>query len=328
MKLMSKNMTRSEQDKHKDRRLVTAILPTYNRPNRLKRAIKSVVGQKYRPIELIVIDDASDSFYAQNIVSKLTDSSICTRIIRHEKNKGASAARNTGINQAKGKYVAFLDDDDEWLPEKTAKQIKDLESSKGSISYTWVRRLDSNHNQRALYTPKNSGDITERLLKQNVTGTTSTVIAETDLCRSMGGFDESFPRWNDWDFSLRASQRTKFTLIQEPLVNQYTWDGNQLSDNFEKLKTARDRLLSKHIHLATKFGMESQFRSWTNFGVGIDAGMAGKYKLGRRCLFCSIRHCPTEPRFYIYLMIFSGGKYTLSTAQHIKRSVSRLISSF
>lgn len=304
--------------------LVTAILPTYNRPERLKRAANSVVEQTYRPLELIIIDDSSYEFYAPDIVSNLNDDTIHTRILRHDENQGVSVARNTGIDEANGKYVAFLDDDDEWLPEKTERQVKELEYSDSGIAYCWVRRLDSSENQRAVHAPKKSGDITERLLKENVTGTTSTVVASTELCQSMDGFDESFPRWNDWDFSLRASQRTTFTVVQHVLVHQYTWDGNQLSDDFDKVKTARNQLISKHIELAVEHKMKSQFIAWTDFGVGIDAGMAGRYNLARLYLIRAIRNHPKEPRFYVYLMVFLGGKYTLRPAQNFRRFISRI----
>jgi glycosyltransferase involved in cell wall biosynthesis len=306
--------------------LVTAVLPTYNRPKRLERAAESVLGQTYGPLELLIIDDASDEFYAKDIISDLNDYSTHIRVFRHEENQGASAARNTGIDEAKGKYVAFLDDDDEWLPEKTEKQVRELETSNSDIAYCWVRRLDSNAKQRAVHSPTNSGDITERLLKSNVTGTTSTVIVSTELCQSMNGFDEDFPRWNDWDFSLRTSERTTFTVVQDILVYQYTWDGNQLSDDFEKLRSARDRLVSKHIDLAMEYKMKPQFRAWTDFGVGIDAGMAGKYGLARQYLLNAMRTYPFEYQFYIYFMLFLGGQYTLRPAQNLKRVVSRLIS--
>ncbi len=99
---------------------VSVIIPTYNRANLVSRAIKSVLNQTYQDFEIIVVDDCSED-NTEEIVKSFNDSRI--RYIKHKKNKGGSAARNTGIKRARGKYIAFLDDDDEWLPSKLEKQI-------------------------------------------------------------------------------------------------------------------------------------------------------------------------------------------------------------
>ena len=94
---------------------VSAIIPTYNRANIVIRAIQSVLNQTYQNFELLVIDDGSQD-NTEEIVTGIHDNRI--KYIRHEKNKGVAAARNTGIEAAKGEFIAFLDSDDEWLPNK------------------------------------------------------------------------------------------------------------------------------------------------------------------------------------------------------------------
>jgi glycosyltransferase involved in cell wall biosynthesis len=102
---------------------VSVVIPTYNRASLLGRAIKSVLEQTYQDFEIIVVDDASTD-NTEEVVRNLRDRRI--RYLRHEKNRGGSAARNTGIRAAWGQYIAFQDSDDEWLPEKLKKQMEVL----------------------------------------------------------------------------------------------------------------------------------------------------------------------------------------------------------
>ena len=104
---------------------VSVIIPTYNRAKLIKRSILSVLNQTYQNFEIIVVDDGSADD-TKSVVESFNNPKI--RYIRHDINKGQSAARNTGIKNAKGKYIAFQDSDDEWLPEKLEKQMSCFES--------------------------------------------------------------------------------------------------------------------------------------------------------------------------------------------------------
>ena len=110
--------------------LVSIIIPTYKRPDTLDRAINSVLNQTYKNIEVIVVDDNNPDTEArsktEHIMSVYADNPR-VRYIKHEKNKNGSAARNTGARYSQAKYVAFLDDDDEFFPEKIEAQVKRLE---------------------------------------------------------------------------------------------------------------------------------------------------------------------------------------------------------
>jgi len=109
---------------------VSVIIPTFNRAAFLKSAIKSALHQTYDDIEIIVVDDNS-SAPVHDVIKKLQDTRI--KYIRHKHNFGVSVARNTGIKASKGKYIAFLDDDDEWLPEKLEKQIEIIKNSSEKV---------------------------------------------------------------------------------------------------------------------------------------------------------------------------------------------------
>ncbi len=116
--------------------LVSAIVPTYNRANLLYRAIESVIKQSYPNLEIIVVDDASDD-NTQEVINGISDHRL--RYIRHQKNLGGAASRNTGIDAATGEYIAFLDSDDVWLPQKIEAQLAAIENHPHAdrvVSYT------------------------------------------------------------------------------------------------------------------------------------------------------------------------------------------------
>ncbi|MGC8603005.1 MAG: glycosyltransferase family 2 protein, partial [Desulfomonilaceae bacterium] len=112
--------------------LVSVIIPTYNRAHLIERAVNSVLEQTYDKLEIIVVDDGSTD-NTGNVLSQLQDGDSRVRYIRHETNKGSQSARNTGIRNARGDYVAFLDSDDEWLPYKLEKQIPLFQNTERNI---------------------------------------------------------------------------------------------------------------------------------------------------------------------------------------------------
>jgi glycosyltransferase involved in cell wall biosynthesis len=122
---------------------VSVIIPTYNRAGLLKRAIQSVLNQIYQDFEIIIVDDASTD-NTENVIESFKEHRI--RYIKHESNKGAAVARNTGIKFANENYIAFQDSDDEWLPEKLEKQMEIIEhaSPRVGVVYTGYRRIIGN----------------------------------------------------------------------------------------------------------------------------------------------------------------------------------------
>ncbi len=113
---------------------VSVIIPTYNRAHLLGRAIESVLDQTYQDFEIIVVDDASAD-ETEEVVKSFGDDRI--NHIRHQKNKGGSAARNTGIKAARGEFIAFLDSDDEWVPKKLEKEIDRLQTLSNEVGVVY-----------------------------------------------------------------------------------------------------------------------------------------------------------------------------------------------
>ncbi len=229
---------------HKDK--VSIIIPTFNRAAILDRAIQSVLNQTYIDFELIIVDDNS-SDNTEDIVSNYTDNRI--RYLRHDENKGAGAARNTGIKEAKYEYIAFQDSDDEWAPNKLSKQMNLIRESPPEIGvvYTGFWRVEGDIKT---YIPSRNvsqkkGDILLQLLQDNFVGT-PTVIARKDCFQKVGLFDENLPCLEDWDLWIRIAKRYNFEIIDEPMVISHYTPGSVNYQSLEKEIFARKRILEKN----------------------------------------------------------------------------------
>ncbi len=198
---------------------VSVIIPTYNRRAYVQEAIESVLAQTYTDYEIIVIDDGSTDGTAEALREQYGDR------IRYEwqENQGVSAARNHGIELACGKYIAFLDSDDLWCPEKLEKQIAYLERhpSTGMVfSEAWV--IDSKGT--LVSTSKLNEAISaeslslESLCYENHINVPSSVVVDKGIIETAGGFDHSMSQGEDYDLFLRARVHTSVGIVREPLT--------------------------------------------------------------------------------------------------------------
>ncbi|MBD5548884.1 MAG: glycosyltransferase family 2 protein [Lachnospiraceae bacterium] len=225
--------------------LVSVIMPTYNRGMTIKRSIDSVLKQSYEKIELIIVDDGS-SDNTTEIVKSYHDGRI--KLISLDRNSGANVARNKGINVAKGKYIAFQDSDDEWLENKLEIQIKYMEETGKKVCYCpyilfnngEVKVIPSHADNRVLFEEK----IQETLRKGNVIST-QTLVIHKEVVLSVGMFDESLYRLQDYEFVIRICQQYKIGYIDKPLVNVYRMS-DSISSNRLALADACKKILIKH----------------------------------------------------------------------------------
>jgi glycosyltransferase involved in cell wall biosynthesis len=178
--------------------LVTAVICTYKRAQLVPRAIKSVQEQTYRNIEIIVVDDASPDD-TQGVISRIEDPRV--RYIRHETNEGLPAGRNTGIRAAKGEYVAFLDDDDEWYPKKIECQIAMMRCP-GVDAVLSSSEGTSGHVRRFARTRVTADD----LRRGNEFAPGSGLMAKASVLRELQ-FDELLGHGEDWDLLVRLVLR-------------------------------------------------------------------------------------------------------------------------
>lgn len=216
-------------DKTKKHPLVTVVIPTYNRAWILEAAVESVLNQDMDDFELIVVDDGSTD-ETQRLLSGFADDHRVS-IIRQE-NQGVSASRNRGIAEAKGTYVAFLDSDDLWLPQKLSCQIA-LFRSKPHIKICqteeiWIRKGQRVNPKKRHKKP--SGMIFEPSVELCLVSP-SAVMLHRDLFTAVGTFDESLPACEDYDLWLRISCRYPVYLIDTPLIIKRGGHEDQLSRN-------------------------------------------------------------------------------------------------
>ena len=209
--------------------MISAIIPTYNRASFLERAIGSVLAQRQPCGELIVVDDGSTDHTAALVERLAAGAAVPIRLAR-QPNRGAAAARNTGIRLAKGQLLAFLDADDWWLPDKLAVQAAAMAARpEALIAHTreiWFRR-GQRVNQKRRHDPPD-GDIFAASLGMCVVGM-STVMARRELFDRCGLFDESLPCCEDYDLWLRVGCREPFLLVPEPLTGKDGGRPDQLS---------------------------------------------------------------------------------------------------
>ncbi|WP_163336856.1 glycosyltransferase family 2 protein [Desulfopila sp. IMCC35008] len=205
---------------------VSIILPTYNREYCLLKSINSLINQTYKDFEIIITDDGSTDD-TKNLVLSISDDRI--RYISSGSRQGANAARNRGICAARGKYIAFHDSDDEWLPDKLELQIESLKrfGDSAKVCFCGFVRIDGENEK---YIPKKKRQIESglhdfhyQLLKGNFI-TTPSLIVEKKILNKVGMFDDSLDRLQDWDLVLRLSNNTKFVFIDQPLLISYITD--------------------------------------------------------------------------------------------------------
>lgn len=198
---------------------VSVIIPVFNGEQTIKRALDSVFAQTFLNIEVIVVDDASSDNTAELVASYADDR---LAIIRCPENQGAAAARNKGIEAAKGRWVAFLDSDDAWKPEKLSRQVELLERCNRPVA-ACATGYDIEKNGRRFAVVLN---LTPHRFRHDILfGCTispgSTLVVERSVFDVIGGFDEKFRRLEDWDWLLRFSERYDMEFVPETLAQIY-----------------------------------------------------------------------------------------------------------
>jgi glycosyltransferase involved in cell wall biosynthesis len=221
--------------------LVSVIIPTFNRGYCLAESIRSVLDQSFTDFELIVVDDGSTD-NTPEIMRSFPD----IRPVWLQENRGVSFARNRGLEQAKGEWIAFLDSDDLWEPLKLETQVQWVKRHpEFHAVYTdeiWIRngvRVNPMNKHR-----KHSGDIFHFCLPLCIVSPSS-VILRAELLREVGGFDESMPVCEDYDLWLRIAKQYPFHFIEEKLIVKRGGHEDQLSRKFWGMDRWRVHALEK-----------------------------------------------------------------------------------
>lgn len=231
---------------------ITCIVTTYKRPiSILQRAINSIVNQTYSNLELIVVNDAPQlTDLVEDIRVMLAQyDSIPLKYVVQPKNMGACQARNTGIEHATGKYVAFLDDDDEWLPDKLTRQYVLICKEKAALVYcSHYEIYEKTHPKLVSEELAREGiheDEFEHLLLANFVGSTSYPLLSLEAVKSVGCFDTNLKSSQDYDLWLRIAEKYPIAYLNEPLVNYY-FSEESISSNMTNKLQGFNYLLNKY----------------------------------------------------------------------------------
>jgi glycosyltransferase involved in cell wall biosynthesis len=226
--------------------LVSVVIPAFNEADHLATSIGSVLAQTWRNLEVIVVDDGSTDGTAE-FVRQLAEPRV--RLVRQPVNRGPSAARNRGLLTARGRWIAFLDADDAWRPEKISRQLQAMQRT-NACACTCGYRLSTKLRQR-LVTPQFAPAEFRNLILFGCTiSPGSTLLVEHGVFARVGLFDETLRRLEDWDWLLRYASLGNMIAVPEPLVDVTYDEGEKFRnepDERDPVLHAIEQIKAKHL---------------------------------------------------------------------------------
>lgn len=294
--------------------LVSAVIITYKRPlNILKRAIESALAQTHKNLEIIIVNDCpadKESVEAiRNMIASYKDDRLI--YIVHEKNGGACKARNTGILASKGKFVALLDDDDEWLPRKIELQLTGFTSEKTGMVYSPFYNITDGSAGEITVRQTKSGNLLEELLLDNCLGGSSMTTMRREVFDVCGMFDENLQSSQDYDMWVRIAEKYEVNFVDEPLTKRFLME-DSITKSYEKKKQGFLAFYEKHKNLYDKHPSSFNYMANRTANKWFEMGHFGDaWKL-----YCSAvkakplsKYNVTEPLKGIVKSIFKIRKY-------------------
>lgn len=303
-----------------DSKLVSIIIPTYNRSALVTRAIKSIINQTYTEIEVIVVDDSStDNTHEQIESLRQIDQRI--KYFRHNNNQGAQAARNTGIKESRGHYIAFLDSDNEWLPHKLESQMKlflnDINSP--DVVYCGYKKISITGEVVHEYIPQFRGEIYKQCLSKWLTDT-STVLVQKNVLGNIHNFDEKVHAYQEWDLCIRLARDCVFDFVPESLVLYYEHELTSISKDFLRDAYGYLFIVEKyHKEILQECG--TKILSAHYLQIGRLFIRADQFKLARIYFLRSIRYNQINFKAIAHLVVSLLGK----PVYHLLRSLKHAL---
>jgi len=291
---------------------VAVVLPTLGRVERLARAMASIVEQTHTPQEVAVVDGSTDRAAAEVLDER--DWPFETRYIYQTEDTGLSGARNLGIEATDSDLLSFLDDDDEWRPEKLERQVATQERTGAGLVFCGIE------NVRPDGTVTNVTRATEvpdgrSILAGNSIGSPSAVLARRSDVEAVGGFDEGLPTREEWDFYIRMLQRTEAAAVPAPLVRK-EYNPGGMSRNVEHSKRDRMAVFEKHREKYDP-AMERHFRANYHFALGRRYAKSGDTRRARQHFFRSLQVRP-GPKQVPYLLAACLGSRGYNALRRIR----------
>lgn len=273
--------------------VVTVIIPTYNRAKWLQQALRSVLQQTYDNFEIIVVDDGSTD-NTKDVLADLKNPAV--RYISHGTNRGAAASRNIGLREAKGEFVGFLDDDDEWLPCKLQKQLDAFRNSPSSVGvvYTGSSIVSARSGKTVHSFVSHSPGHQDIDFLRTVTFNTSVPLIRRSCFHDVGLFDETLPGAQDRDMWIRLARHYAFEFIPEVLVKRYV-HGEQITTDLKKKIEAKERIVRKYLDVLS---MHPEVMAQHLWRIGILYCIDGRSGSGIRCFWKAIQQSPWRRDVY------------------------------
>jgi glycosyltransferase involved in cell wall biosynthesis len=297
---------------------VSVIIITYNRAALLPTAITSVLNQTFQDFEIIIVDDASQD-ETPSVVASFQDQRI--RYIRHKQNAGEAGARNTGVANASGEYIAFLDDDDEWLPEKLELQLGVLKNNSAKVGVVYTGRLTIDGSSKkviSILTPTEKGDLLQELRRGSPI-TISSALVRKECFSEIGLFDEQIAYGVDYDMWIRIAGTYHFECVAKPLV-KYTVHRRSLSADLDRAIKGNEAVLKKHEAYFVQNGQDySRFCAQ----LGIRYYLNKNARKGRQMFLRAVRSYPFPTRYYLtWIGLSLLGVEGYKRVQKVKRLLS------
>lgn len=272
--------------------LISVVIPTCHRATWLRRAVASVQAQTYPTLEIIVVDDHSADATPE-AVAAIEEPRL--RYFRHETGRGASAARNTGIRAARGAFIGFLDDDDEWWPEKLEKQYAVFQAASAPLGLVYSGACKvSDRSGRVIST-----DVPHRVFGfvdflKSTRFSTSAALIRASCFDAVGLFDETLPGTQDRDLWLRLARQYAFDFVPEVLVTHHI-HGDQITTQLETKIAAREAILDKY---RDDLGRHPALLADHLWRLGMLCTVAGRRVAGWRYLARALRFQPAQVELY------------------------------
>jgi glycosyltransferase involved in cell wall biosynthesis len=228
-------------------KLVSIVMPTYNRGNVIHKAINSVINQSYSNWELIIIDDGSTD-NTKEVVRYYLEKDLRIKFVSNSLNKGANACRNQGATLANGKYLAFIDSDNQWYKDKLIKQLEIIEDSSLNIDFVYSKEevIDEKFVTIVPRRAYSMEELRKVLPLKNVVDT-STVLMKKAIFFSVGGFDENMPRFQDWELFFRIVVVYGYNgICVNEVLNKNILQSDSISKSNKKLVDGILSMIKKH----------------------------------------------------------------------------------
>ncbi|MCA1439333.1 glycosyltransferase family 2 protein [Ensifer sp. IC4062] len=317
---------------------VSVVVPTYNRTSLLRRALNSVAQQTARPVEVIVVDDCSESEALKEVRAITCDFSrlLNIKLIVNEKNSGANFSRNKGISVANGRYIAFLDSDDLWLPTKLERQLEEIKkveavTDKPVLSATGRYRVDD---RGEIIARQFGGHVLDRqsIRRSNFIGTLSSVVVETCVARQVRGFSEGLPASQDWDFFIRLAEHVQYVGVAEPLCVYVDHNTQRITLDYRKKLRGHISIYRTHVRPLGDGANSAMAEFLRNIAedyqeLGNESKAASFYAHALSADIGSSRPVQFLVAFALrtYFRVFSPPRLKLRRYQRYRRSMDRLL---